>query len=166
MPCHTSPAMGLKSRGGSGERNLSGQEAMPSLGGCQLIPILEIGLLGVWGLGLIYCFCFCKSQIFPLMRFQGPRKVDCEISTTGCQKLPISATTPSLLVLIFPNPSYCPVLGNGNPSPKHALATISPPQGQGIQTQSPLPARGPCILKKEPGGRESIWGNEGLFHAP
>lgn len=157
MPCHISPAMGLKSGDGRGERNLSGQEAMPSLGGCQLIPVLEIGLLGVWGLGLVYCFCFCKSQIFPLMRFQGPRTVDSEISTAGFRKLPISATTHSPLV------SYRPVSGNGNPSPKQALATISPPQGQGIQTQSPPPARGQCILKKEPGDGESVWGMRAFF---
>lgn len=131
MPCHISPSMGLKSGGGRGERNLSGQEAMPSLGGCQLIPVLEIGFLGIWGLGLVYCFCFCKSQIFPLMRFQGPRKVDCEISTTGFQKLPISATTQSLLVLLFPNPSTAQFWGMAVPPQSMHLRPYHLHRGRG-----------------------------------
>lgn len=90
------------------------------------------------------------------MRFQGLRKVDREMSTAGVWTLPRRPPGP-LLVLTFPNPSRCAVLGNGSPSPRHVLVTLSSPRGRG---SSP---RGQCIWKEEPGGREGIWGKTGPF---
>lgn len=119
-------------------------------GACPLIPVLKIGLWcqGVWVLVWFIVFVSVSPTSFPLMRFQGLRKVDCEIAQLVFRSSPTS--THSLLVLTFPKPSCSPAPGVAVHPQSMRLRLYCPPRGGGPAPESPLP-EGQCPLKEEAG---------------
>ena len=108
-------------------------------------------------------FVSVSPTSFPLMRFQGLRKVDGEIAQAAFQKLPHlhPLTLGFDISKALPQPSS----RNGSASPKRVPATASSPQGRGPEP-APTLARKSVHFEGRSRLVEKVFRKDGLFQAP